>query len=237
MNNKIRLQKYIAGCTEYSRRKAEELIERGKVNVNGVTIKTQGITVDPEKDIVRLEGKKLSMKTEKIYLMLNKPAGYISSKASERGEKTIMDLLPHKNLYPVGRLDKDTEGLLLLTNDGEFSYEVTHPKFEHEKEYIAYLKNEISQADKAKLEKGVFIEGSKTAPCRILNIKKEKSLTMCNVIIHEGKKRQIRRMFEKTHNKVVYLKRIRIGKLLLGTLKKGAYKIITRQTAQKAIKK
>lgn len=233
MKPKIRLQKYIARCTPYSRRKAEELIGEGLVTVNKIVIETQGVTIDPSKDIVKLNGKTLTFNEETIYLILHKPAGYLSTKADTHERNTIMDLIPHKNLNPVGRLDKDTEGLLLLTNDGDFAYKITHPKFEHEKEYIVHLKNPLSDSDKKKIEKGIVLDGSKTAPCVISKIQH----TKCHIIIHEGKKRQIKRMFEEIQNRVVYLKRIRIGKLLLGTLKKGAYKIISKEAANKALKK
>lgn len=236
MEPKIRLQKFIAGCTNYSRRKAEELIDEGRVSVNNKVVNTQGLSIDPSKDIVMIDGKKLTGQEEIIYLILHKPAGYLSTKSDTHSRKTVLDLIPYKNLYPVGRLDKDTEGLLLLTNDGDFTFKVTHPKFEHEKQYLVQLKNPLSEVDKIKLEKGIMLDDSKTAPCSISDIKNEKNYTTCNITLHEGKKRQIKRMFEHIQNRVIYLKRIRIGKLLLGTLKKGEYKIITKEMANKALK-
>ena len=233
MKPKIRLQKYIAKCTNYSRRKAEELISNGEIDINGKTVNKQGVTVDPSKDIVKLNGKVLFLNEETIYVMLHKPSGYLSTKSDTHSRNTIMDLIPFKNIYPVGRLDKDTEGLLLLTNDGDFAYKVTHPKFKHQKEYFVHLKSPISKEDKQNLEKGIFIDGVKTAPSIISNIKGN----TCHITIHEGKKRQIRRMFEEIQNKVIYLKRIRIGELLLGRLKKGEYKLITKNKAEKALKK
>jgi len=236
MESNIRLQKYIASCTGFSRRKAEEFIDNGRIKINGKKVNTQGIKIDPLKDIVEFDCKRITSDEEKIYVILNKPAGYLSTKSDTHDRETVMDLIPYKNIYPVGRLDKETSGLLILTNDGDLAFRVTHPKFEHEKEYIVHSKYPLSTEDKEKLEKGIVIEGSKTAPCKINNIQNEKGYTSCHVIIHEGKKRQIRIMFEDIRNSVVYLKRIRIGKLLLGTLPKGAYKIITKETAQKAIK-
>ncbi len=233
MKPKIRLQKYIAGCTDYSRRKAEELIDEGRVSVNGEVVKEQGVTVHPTRDTVSLDGSDLTPNEEHIYIMLNKPAGYLSTKSDTHNRRTVLDLMPNENVYPVGRLDKDTEGLLLLTNDGDLAYKTTHPKFEHEKEYLVHLKSSFSYKDEQKLETGIWIEGYKTAQCKISNIKGR----ICHITIHEGKKRQIRRMFEEIGNHVIYLKRIRIGKLLLGGLKKGEYKIITKNTAEKAIKK
>lgn len=233
MKPSIRLQKYIAGCTNYSRRKAEELIEQGRISVNGEVVTKQGVSVHPSRDTVTLDGKKLTPIEEHIYIILHKPAGYLSTKSDTHDRKTVIDLVPEKNVYPVGRLDKDTEGLLLLTNDGDFAYQVTHPKFEHEKEYTVHLKSPLSPTQKEKIERGIIIDGSKTSPCEITNIKNN----ICNITIHEGKKRQIRRMFEAVGNHVIYLKRIRIGQLKLGTLKKGEYKVITRSQAEKALKK
>ncbi|MCD6109965.1 rRNA pseudouridine synthase [bacterium] len=237
MKAKIRLQKYIASCTNYSRRKAEELIKDGHVKLNGKSIKIQGITLDPSEDIVELNNKKLTPQKETVYILLNKPTGYISTKSDNHNRKTVMDLIPNKNVYPIGRLDKDTKGLLLFTNDGNFAHEVTHPKFEHEKEYIVHLKNIITANDKKKLEKGVIIDGAKTSPCSLFNIENKESFTKCHIIIHEGKKRQIKRMFGIIGNRVIYLKRIRIGNLTLPGIKEGTYKIITKSIAQKALKK
>lgn len=235
MNHKIRLQKYIASCTSYSRRKAEELIDEGRVTVNDKTIEKQGITIDSTTDRVHLDGKLLNRKKETLYIMLNKPAGYVSTKSDPHAKKTVMDLVPYPNLYPVGRLDKDTEGLLLLTNDGDFAYQITHPKFEHEKEYEVLLKNPLSTKDIKILENGIILEDGKTSPCAIRAIKKNIKQTRYTITIHEGKNRQIRRMFEEIQNHVIYLKRIRIGNLLLGNLKKGDYKQLRKQEALSAL--
>lgn len=233
MKPSMRLQKYIALSTRYSRRKAEKLIDEGRISVNGTIVRGQGTSVNTSRDIVELDGVKLTPNEEHLYIMLHKPAGYLSTKSDTHDRKTVIDLIGNKEVYPVGRLDKETEGLLLLTNDGDFAYKVMHPKFEHEKEYLVHLKSKISDEDKNKLEKGIVLYGEKTAPCVISNMKENS----CNITIHEGKKRQIRRMFEAIGNKVIYLKRIRIGKLLLGSLKKGEYKIITKEMAETALKK
>ncbi|MBD3156455.1 pseudouridine synthase [Candidatus Peregrinibacteria bacterium] len=235
MNRNMRLQKYIASCTSYSRRKAEMLIEQGRVTVNGKPIKKQGVTINPEKDRIQLDGKPLEQKHTTRYIMLNKPAGYVSTKHDPHAEKTVMDLIPYSNLYPVGRLDKDTEGLLLLTNDGDFTYQVTHPKFEHEKEYKVILRHPLSQEDIRTLEQGITLEDGKTAPCTIRSLKNNNKASY-TITIHEGKNRQIRRMFEEIQNHVIYLQRIRIGTLLLGDLKKGAYKQLHPKDAQRALK-
>lgn len=233
MNRNMRLQKYIASCTSYSRRKAEALIEQGRVTVNGKPIKRQGVTINPNDDRVHLDGNLLEQNQETRYIMLNKPSGYVSTKHDPHAKKTVMDLVPYPNLYPVGRLDKDTEGLLLLTNDGDFAYRVTHPKFEHEKEYKVVLHHPLSQEDIQTLEQGITLKDGKTAPCAIRSLKN--NTTSYTITIHEGKNRQIRRMFEEIQNHVIYLQRIRIGTLLLGDLKKGDYKQLSTKDAQRAL--
>lgn len=215
--------------SEFSRRKAESLILQGKVTVNGKTIDKMGTQVDPAKDIVEIEGKPLKKSEEKLYLMLNKPAGFTCTRAHFYNEKSVMELIKYKNVYPVGRLDKDTRGLLLLTNDGDFAYKLTHPKFEHEKEYNVIVKKHLSPKQKQILEKGVMIDFKKTAPCKITDIHRSKNFTSLKIIIHEGRKRQIRRMFEKIENPVIELKRIRISKILLGDLHEGKVRFLTKE--------
>lgn len=221
----MRLQRFIALNSEYSRRKAEELIQEGRVSVNGKIINKAGTSVDPETNpAVKIDGELLKIIKEKTYILLNKPANYISTRADTHDRNTVMDLIPYKDVYPVGRLDKNTEGLLILTNDGDFSFKITHPKFEKEKEYIVICRNPITSEQKEKLERGVKIDGKKTAPCRIIKVSNNTTTGKCHLIIHEGRKRQIRKMFEVTENTVIYLKRVRIGNLKLGTLPKGSYR-------------
>lgn len=225
--NVMRLQKYIAQCTAFSRRKAEELIIAGRVNVNGTVIKKLGTTIDTTRDSIFLDGKKLTPHTTNKYILLHKPAGFLSTKADTHGRKTVCDLVNDRSLYPVGRLDKDTEGLLILTNDGNFAYQITHPKFEHDKEYYVELKNELSLKDAQKLSKGITIDGKKTAPAEIKKIMNIKHKHSCHIIIHEGRKRQIKRMFEEIGNRVIYLKRLRIGSIKLGEIPKGKTRVLT----------
>lgn len=220
-NNKMRLQRFIALNTDYSRRKAETLINKGRISANNKTAKI-GQSIDPLKDRIKIDNKLIKPLEKRITIMLNKPAGYITTKKDPHAKKTVMDLIPYTDLFPIGRLDKDTEGLLLLTNDGDLAYKLTHPKFEHEKQYMVELKKPITQSEIQKLEKGIIIDNKKTAPCKITNHKENK----LNITLHEGRKRQIKRMFEYLGNKVIYLYRLRIGKLKLGNLKKGTYKII-----------
>lgn len=224
----MRLQRFIALNSEFSRRKAEDLITEGRVLVNGKLVTKLGTTINPKTDKISVDGNPLKITKQKIYIMLNKPSGYICTRSDTHGRKTIFDLVPNKKLFPVGRLDKNTEGLILLTNDGDFAYKITHPKFEHKKEYLVLTKNNLTPADKAKLEKGLTIDGKKTSPATVRNIKKSNDKYSCTIIIHEGRKRQIRRMFELIKNPVIYLKRIRIEKLQLGTLKKGSYRNLTK---------
>lgn len=228
--NKMRLQRFIALSTHYSRRSAEDLINKGVVSVNGKIIQKPGTTIDPQKDSISLNGEKLKIPAKFIYVILHKPTGYISTRSDTHNRKTVMNLIPYSHVHPVGRLDKDTEGLLILTNDGDLTYKISHPKFEHEKEYVVHLKNPISSQQIKKIEKGIIVDGKKTTPCTISQVKEK---TKCHITIHEGKKRQIRRMFEETGNIVIYLKRIRIGKLRLGNLKKGSYKLIKKHEIEK----
>lgn len=219
--NKMRITRFIALNSEYSRRKAETLIKDGRVKINE-HIAALGQIIDPEKDKIFIDNKPIKQNHKRITIMLNKPRGYTTTKKDPHANKTVMDLIPFKEVFPVGRLDKNTEGLLLLTNDGDLAYKLMHPKFEHEKEYYVELKNPITKDEIKKLENGVIIDGKKTAPCKITKHKQNK----LHITLHEGRKRQIKRMFEKYGNKVIYLYRLRINKLELGNLKKGSYKII-----------
>ena len=161
-----RINKFIAENSETSRRKADEFIEQGKVKVNGKTIQQMGTKIDPEKDIVEVNGKKIaSNKHENLYIALHKPAGYITTRSDEFNRQTVMDLIPkERNLKAVGRLDKDTEGLLLFSNDGDFINKYTHPKFNCDKEYLAIIKGQLNNSEVRKLESGIMLEGKKTAP-------------------------------------------------------------------------
>jgi pseudouridine synthase len=226
-HNKMRIQRFIALNTGYSRRKAENLIEEKKVKLNGKTVFRHGVLVDPLKDSVEIDGKIVEREKKYKYLILNKPAGYITTKKDAHAKKTVMDLIPFKDLHPVGRLDKNTEGLIILTNDGDLTYKLTHPKFEHEKEYLVKTKKPLTEEMKNKLEKGIMLSGKKTAPAKVKKIKRTGPERQLTLIIHEGRKRQIRRMFEEIENPVIYLKRTRISGITLGDLKKGKYRYLT----------
>lgn len=227
----MRINKAIASFTEFSRRKADELIENGDVFLNGKIVKELGIQIDPEKDQLKVRGKIITAKKEeKIYIALNKPKGYITTRDDELGRETVMSLVPqNKNLKPIGRLDLDTEGLLIFSNDGEFINRLTHPRFECEKKYFAQIAGALSEVEKDQLEKGIKIENRKTAPAKIIIIEKTPRQTVLTITIHEGRKRQIRKMFSYLEHPVKYLQRIAIGKIYLGNLKKGQYRFLTQK--------
>jgi len=213
--------------SSYSRRKAEELILNGRVFVNDEKVVEMGTLVDPLKDKVEINGETLQKESKKIYLMLNKPSGYISTRADQHAEKTVMELIKEKNVYPVGRLDKETEGLMLFTNDGDFAYKLTHPKFEQEKEYLVSLRYLLTKEKEENLQKGVMLDDKKTAPSKVKFIGEENNLKIYSITIHEGRKREIRRMFDAIFSPVIYLKRIRISNIHLGDLKKGEVRPLT----------
>ena len=207
-----------------------EAIKAGQVAVNGKTVESFTQPVDAEHDAVTLAGKPMAQKTGAlIYLLVNKPKGIVSATSDDRGSRTVLDILPPKykgtRLYPVGRLDKDSTGLMLLTNDGDFTYLLTHPKFEREKEYLVQVNGTLKSEDVARLEKGVHLEDGKTAPAKI----KEVKATPFNysITIHEGRNRQVRRMFASLGYRVLELKRIRLDTLTIAGLPEGAARELT----------
>lgn len=224
-NSGVRLQKYIADCGVASRRAAELMIAEGKVSVNGKIITQLGTKIDPAKDRVEVGGVVVGLSARKIYLKLNKPRGYVSSCVSQRGESTICDLIRDvkERLYPVGRLDQASEGLMLLTNDGELANRLMHPRYEHEKEYLVTCLLPVSSYQLEQLKSGIRLDDEKTRPARVV-LTGHKELT---IILREGKKRQIRRMMEAVGNKVKTLKRVRIKNIMLGDLKPGQYRPLT----------
>ena len=222
-----RLQKYMAGCGIASRRKCEEIILEGKVKVNGNTVSELGVKVNPLTDIVEYDGKVIKKEEHKVYIMLNKPEGYISSVKDEKDRPTIMDIVKVKErVYPIGRLDYDSSGLLLLTNDGDVYNKIIHPREELIKKYVVVVKGEISKKDIERFEVGIDIGGYITAPAslEIISYDSFKDISTIEVGIHEGKNRQIRRMCSALNHEVLALKRISVGKLRLGYLKRGEYR-------------
>jgi len=236
----VRLQKFMAQCGVASRRKCEEIIQQGRVKVNGKTVNQLGFKIDPEKDIVEVDGERISLQSHKVYIMLNKPFGVISSAKDEKGRKTVVDLVKDKvnvRVFPVGRLDFDTTGLILLTNDGEFAYKVTHPKHDIEKTYIALIKGIPSKEEIERFEKGLLIDGKMTAPAKFKVLKQINGNAIVEIKIHEGRNRQIRKMCDMIGHKVLKLKRIAIGKLQLGKLKEGEFVFLDRETANRVFEK
>ena len=220
----MRLQKFIALAGVASRRKAEELIEKGAIKVNGFVVDELGSQIDENKDEIGYQGKILRIQTNKIYIALNKPVGYVSSANSAQG-KTVLDLIDiEERVYPVGRLDKDSRGLIIISNDGDFAYELTHAKFECEKEYLVRLDRDFSAKDVKILEKGMIIDGIKLQPAKVTYCKDSE----VKLIIKEGINRQIRKMMGHLDYRVFDLQRIRIGKLKLNDLKlkEGEWKYI-----------
>lgn len=226
----IRLNKFITQNSEFSRRKADQLISQGEVFVNNQKVTQLGTKIDFRKDKVRVLGKQLIPRKEaKIYLALNKPKGYVTTRSDDLNRKTVMDLVPKiDTLKPAGRLDKDSEGLLLLSNDGEFINKFTHPKYECTKEYYIIIKGTLEPEQITRIEHGVRIEGRKTAKSKIKIVKEEKGQTILTIEVHEGRNRQIRKMFAYINKPVKYLQRIKINNILLGTLKKGAFRKLTK---------
>lgn len=226
-----RLQKYMARHGIASRRKCEELIGAGAVKVNGKVVTAPGTTVNPERDKVSVNGKFLNQPPQKIYIMLNKPRGYISSISDPRGRKTIMDLLKNmeERVYPVGRLDYDSEGLLLLTNDGELTMALTHPARKVNKTYRVRVKGMPPSVSLVKMSSGLMLEDGPTAPAEVEYVDSLNGNALLEISIHEGRNRQVRRMCEVIGHPALRLKRVSIGELKLGDLKPGQFRHLTRQ--------
>lgn len=236
VSNDVRLQKYMAECGVASRRKSEELIEMGKVKVNG-HIAHIGDKINPKKDIVTVKGKKIIKEEKLYYLMLNKPRGYVTTVSDELGRKTVMDLIDIKaRVYPVGRLDKDSEGLLLLTNDGSFANALTHPKHNYAKVYRVTVRPSVNDEILDRLRNGIEIDGRKTAPCDVNIITQEEGRVVLEFILREGRNRQIRKMCEAVELQVARLKRISIGPVKLGMLQTGKYRQLTDNEVRKLMR-
>jgi len=229
---KIRLQKYCSQKGLASRRKAEEYINNGWIKVNGKVVVELGTKVDPEKDVVELAPQAKQEQKEFKYVLLNKPSGYVTN-LPQKGERQARDLLPPNlgHLKPVGRLDKDSEGLLLFTNDGVVAHRLTSPAFEHEKEYIVIVDKVISQEILSKYRKGIVILGKKAKPVEVTKFKG----TTYSFVLREGKNRQIRRMLSNFGCKAVKLERIRIACLELAGLKPGQYRLLSKKEKEKLL--
>lgn len=229
-----RLQKILAKAGIASRRNAEEMIRAGRIRVNGQVVTTMGCKVEPSRDQITCDGKLLVFE-EKIYLLLNKPAGYVTTLADPQGRPVVTDLITGiaARLFPVGRLDLETEGALLMTNDGELANRILHPRFEVNKTYEALVAGAPSKEALALLAGGIEIDGVRTHPASLRILRRHARQTLVEIIIHEGKKRQVRKMFQAVGHRVLHLKRTAYGGLLLGGLPTGAHRLLTKGDIKK----
>ena len=229
-----RIQKIIAHAGICSRRKAEEYIAQGRVKVDGQPITEPGFKVDPEQVVITVDGRPLQ-EEKKVYILLHKPRGYVTTLSDPQGRPIVTDLLPDipERLFPVGRLDLDSEGALLLTNDGALANRVLHPRFEVKKTYEATVRGFPKKSDLRKLEQGIVLDGTKTWPALLRVTKKEKDVTVIEIIIHEGKKRQVRKMFQAVGYPVIRLKRTAYGGLRLENLAAGRCRFLDKNDLKK----
>lgn len=222
----IRLNKYIAECGVCSRRSADTLIQSGKVSVNAEVITDLGVKIDEISDTIAVDNKIIKKEDKLVYIMLNKPKGYVTTSKEQFGRKSVLDLIDtNLRVYPIGRLDMYTEGLLLLTNDGNFANEMMHPKNKVKKTYVVKVSGNVTDDKIERLKKGVDIGGYITKPAQI---RKRQNKDEIEIIISEGKNRQVRKMCDAVGLKVLNLKRIKIGNINLGNLKKGDFRFLTK---------
>ena len=232
-DNRIRLQKYMSANGIASRRKSEEMIEAGKVKVNG-RVATLGDKVDPVRDKIVVSGKRVVRNKTKMYIMLHKPRGFVTTMSDELGRKCVSELVEDAGvrLFPVGRLDRNSEGLLLMTNDGEFSNMLTHPSRHVSKVYRVTVREKVTEEQLTKLTEGIMLDGTKTLPCDIHIIDKGENRTVLNVVLYEGRNRQIRRMCEAVGLTVIRLKRTEIAGVRLGMLPQGKWRELNEKEMQ-----
>lgn len=230
----MRLNKFLSTAGVASRRKCDELIKDGKIYVNGEVQSNLGIVIDEKKDVVEYLGERVILPSSFIYLKMNKPKGYACTASDEKGRKTIFDLLEDKSvrLFNVGRLDYDTEGLIFLTNDGEFANNVIHPKFQIEKEYIVTVEGAMKESEFAVLRKGAVVDGERMPSARVNPISFDGKVTKLSVVITEGQNHQVRRMFDAIGRDIKLLKRVRIGSVHLGNLYRGKTKPMTAEEVE-----
>lgn len=234
-----RLQKYLAHAGVASRRHAEELITAGAVTINGAVVRELGTRVDPAADDVRVRGRRVRPASGHLYVLLNKPSDVVTTAHDPQGRRTVLDLLPaewrERRLYPVGRLDRDTEGLLLLTDDGDFALHLTHPRYALPKEYAALVAGRPSRASLERLRHGVRLpdDDRPTAPARVWEMRSQGDATWVGIEIHEGRNRQVRRMLEAVGHPVLRLRRVRVGALTLDTLAPGRSRLLTEDEVER----
>lgn len=236
MAQPIRLQKYLSECGVTSRRKAEEWIADGKVKVNG-HVAHVGDKVNPGKDTVTVFGKKVQNTAQPVYLLLHKPRGYVTTLSDERGRKCVTDLLGDvpQRVYPIGRLDKDSEGLLLMTNDGAFANLMMHPSHHIPKHYRVTVRPSVTDVQIASMSEGMVIDGRKTAPAKVRVLEKQEGRVVLEIVLYEGRNRQIRKMCEQLELDVARLKRTAMGPVRLGMLPQGQWRELTAEEVEKLI--
>ncbi|MCT4509199.1 MAG: rRNA pseudouridine synthase [Tepidibacter sp.] len=227
----MRLNKYMALCGVASRRKSDELIKNKKVKVNEKIVQELGIDVDENQDKVEVNGKIIKLEQKNVYILINKPEGYVTTVKDQFKRKAVLDLVKDidERIYPIGRLDYETSGLLILTNDGDLTYKLTHPKHEVVKTYLARLKFVPDKIKIKQFETGLKIDEYVSAPAEFRVIKKEEKQSICEIKIHEGKNRQVRKMCKAIGHPVLSLRRIAIGDIKLENLKVGKYRNLTQK--------
>jgi len=230
MEQAIRLQKFLAHAGVASRRKCEKIIESRRVQVDGKTVTAMGVKVTPGKEKVTVDGEEIGAAEKHVYILLNKPKGYVTTVADPQGRPIVTSFLQNvkERVFPVGRLDLDTEGALLLTNDGELTQAILHPSNEVYKTYEALVKGQPKSAALQSLETGIMVENRKTAPAKVVFKEKNQQNSIVQITIHEGRKRQVKKMFQAIGHPVLSLKRLSYGDLDLGTLTPGKYRFLTK---------
>ncbi|MDK2565004.1 pseudouridine synthase [Romboutsia sedimentorum] len=229
----MRINKYIASCGIASRRKAEEIILQKRVTVNGNVVSELSFKIDEQNDIVEIDGSKIGLDEKEVYIVLNKPEGYITTVKDQFDRPSVLDLVSDikERIYPIGRLDYETSGLLILTNDGDLTYKLTHPKHEVAKTYMAIVKGIPTTDEMKNFEDGLYIEDYKTAPAKIKIVKKdeEKNYAICEIKIHEGRNRQVRKMCRAIDHPVLRLRRAAMGEITLRGTEVGKYRNLTKE--------
>ncbi|MGL5312721.1 MAG: pseudouridine synthase [Peptostreptococcaceae bacterium] len=229
----MRINKYIASCGIASRRKAEEIILAKRVKVNGQVVEELSFNIDENNDIVEIDGERIGLNEEPVYIVLNKPEGYITTVKDQFDRPSVLDLVTDikERVYPIGRLDYETSGLLILTNDGDLTYKLTHPKHEVDKTYMAIVKGIPTEEQLKNFEEGLYIEDYKTAPAKIKVVKKdeEKNYAICQIKIHEGRNRQVRKMCRAINHPVLRLRRVAMGKITLKETEVGKYRHLSKE--------
>ncbi|MEE9390683.1 MAG: pseudouridine synthase [Candidatus Aminicenantaceae bacterium] len=222
------MNKFLSQTGTASRREADKMIAEGRVEVNGVAVQVLGYKIDDTKDRIEVDGKRVKKDENLIYLMLNKPSGYLVTLKDPFSRPTIKELLPSlkKKVFPVGRLDYDSEGLILFTNDGELAYRLTHPRFKIKKTYLVKVTGSPDPSNLSRLERGIFLDGRKTAPAKVSRLSDSPKRTLLRIEITEGRKREVKRMCEAVGHRVLQLKRIGFAGLTLGKLAKGNYRFL-----------